>query len=284
MRRSVVAIVCVVIACALAVWSWTNAGDGSKRDVWAEWELATDAYQLSYEEVVSAASAILAAECMSESGAPMQVDADVFRPRPRPPGVNKVGRLVFSEGVAREFGYRFPTVATGWTPSPILDEDYAACLDRALDELPAPPVENHAYGVSAAAYWAALHSPAVRLASEEWRNCMSTGGVRDLPETPEEMPNAAAWEQIGVAPENVDSLSEPTESERTMAMADATCRRSSGFDSALYEAESAENARLAVEKVEVLEAERRAHERRRRAAQAVVTHYLDQAGFASQTR
>ena len=103
---------------------------------------------------------------------------------------------------------------------------------------------------------------------------MSDAGVQSLPQNPEEMPNVAAWAQIGVDPVEVDSLVEPTEAERAMAVLDAKCRVSAGFDAALYEAEVAENARLTAAKVEDLESERRAHELRRSVAEAIVTSYL----------
>ncbi|WP_062137698.1 hypothetical protein [Demequina aestuarii] len=156
------------------------------------------------------------------------------------------GRKLFDVDIAAAYGYRSPD----WLPpdvvaaeqefsSLVLTPEKQAAVDRCItqdarDELPLPANYTQlAVDLASEALATALESTEVEDAAAAWRECMGPLGIPDLPESPLAMPTDALMDEWGMdqpgAQASADQIS--------IAVADAECRASSGYDATLYNAE-----------------------------------------------
>lgn len=213
--------------------------------------LPLDPYQVSDDEVErwNYAELLLQGECAASRGFALDVpwrDLEELGS----PSRDTVGRKIFNVELARQWGYLSapsvePTMddwlAFGESLSSITPEQSTvldSCLAEARKALPLEdlmPAVNTAYGLSSMSYEEAKSSPKVKDAAAAWHECMITAGVSDLPEAPWDMPS----ESIRSARPTGEAVSGTSASEREIEIAvqDAECQVSTGFDVAFYQAQ-----------------------------------------------
>jgi hypothetical protein len=181
-----------------------------------------------------------------------------------PPGTttgeswNAAGRKLFSVELAETYGYgnsgqiaRSPEAEQAWLDgensrravAEQAPEAAESCFDQStavLDDEPSWQVYDLAMEIAGGASGDAQESREVKEAASRWRECMADAGLPDLPAVPEEMPPASVDDGGGSAidaPYSVGDEFDVSAEERRVAVADATCQDSSGYASALYDAE-----------------------------------------------
>jgi hypothetical protein len=177
------------------------------------------------------ARALLAQQCLEG-----EIDGRI-----PPPGVitgaepidPRTGQRNFNLQVAQQYGYELPpqtpaeaqagSIGVGST-----QEQAVECGQRTRERLGLPPAASLAQFVNAG-FDAVSTNTDVQAASAAWRQCMTPAGVIDLPETPADMPTSSV--QL-----SGDRAGVPLAAERAIAIADATCRVSSGYDEAVLNA------------------------------------------------
>lgn len=146
----------------------------------------------------------------------------------------------FNEAIAQQWGYQLPAPAnlgtTGFPPgfeiTPAIDEKILACGDKTASRLGRPP--SQALAAIESAGWDALDAnpPTVDSAAEAWVECMAPAGVVDLPDDPDKMPSPSVGAASSGQGMSAPGAVAPTAREREVAVLDAQCRETAGFDSA----------------------------------------------------
>jgi hypothetical protein len=171
------------------------------------------------------------------------------------PSWNTVGRKLFDERLAAQYGYHnspdnSATPDSDWNA--LRDSDLSGadlekvnkCQAEAYEVLPG--AQGDANVVSGFA-WKATEDIAkdekVVTSAKRWNECMIPLGVPDLPPSPSGIPTESQAKRFGFDGEKALGLT-PSLDEIDQAVADARCRESSGYSEAFYLAEW--NAHLAV--------------------------------------
>lgn len=208
------------------------------------WSLPLDDYYPTVTQQNHAVSLKVAA-CMKGVGVrdwPIEDPA-----RYLPPTFTSRVRKVFNEKLARQFGYH-----SGQSARPVdlveppLTPDQEITLttcQRAAQKEFGSESKTFAFvqGQAAAGADSALRSKPVKLAAEEWHDCMLPLGLPDLPATPlGNMPTDSQRAKFGLQ-NNEDAIGKQTlvatPQEIREAVFDASCRESSGYSRALYQQE-----------------------------------------------
>ena len=183
---------------------------------------------------------LLASRCLADT-----VPYLVSTPRDVVNGFDmRTGQMEFNAEIAADRGYsalRARTAPDTAVPDsititdPILAE-MVECGSKADERLGRPP-ERLVNSIDSAGWNAVESSALVAEAAVQWKQCMQPVGVIDLPDTPLTMPSPSIEALSGVAP-GTDGGGTPAPSprEREIAMADAACRESSGYDTAVFDA------------------------------------------------
>lgn len=178
---------------------------------------------------------------------------------------NSVGRRLFTEELARTWGYHeaheptyyanYATNLAANTRTLSAAEQAAGtqCIASLRKELPdIAPIANQISGYAGQAFTEASTNPAVVKAQSAWRECMLPAGVSDLPDSPADMPSQTLKDEFDISPDT-DSVA-PTISarEREVASMDAGCRTTSGYQKTSYEAEWDAQTRLVSKNADLL--------------------------------
>ncbi|ROQ38523.1 hypothetical protein EDF46_2161 [Frondihabitans sp. PhB188] len=234
------------------------------------WRLPLDRYVDDSAADERYAEALLVARCLRSRG--------IDRPVPsRPPTTaearttSAAGLTPFSEEIAARFGYhQAPRRDRSPSRETARDAVSAACLDEARTVL----VTDHpeiplAQALVAEARDTTSASAAVREASDRWAMCMSPHGVSDLGTRPVDMPSDSVSERFGLAG-HADRGSAPSAAEVELAVADATCRVTSGYRDAYYAGEWSQQESLLLANADELERSRvEIEEKKKRIARVI---------------
>ncbi len=262
------AVTALLAGCTDSGLAPSDTGPSSAPEGLATYRLPLDDYIISPFEwdLGNYAENLLAEQCMNSHGYEWSVprrDVDSLAP---PATQSASGRRIFNVDIAKTYGYHQPD----WLPenvvkaeqalgSQVLSAEKQTALDSCITEdarttLPLPQnYEQLGTYLANDALARALESEEVVSAIQQWRTCMAPAGIDDLPESPLGMPGeslAAEW-RVG-EPDTVASVAEIE-----MAIDDATCREQSGFDVALYTAESRFQEAALSENADALLAEQR---------------------------
>lgn len=248
--------------------------DAVERDQ-KRWALPTDPYDLAMASVLEASAyEVKHLACMRSHGVTdLPRRWDIAAPPPETLAADG-SSMLFNEMLAEKYGYRAAPDPRDLLEAEILaagDESilssrdssfhqiYEDCHSEVTEEFfemsaikDLPEVEGvlNSYDKLRVD----LRSQELAQAAQLWRDCMRPQGVSDLPDTP--------W-PVGTLPESLHDRwdwrlgGSASEDERSLAMADASCRRSSGWFDALYEAEWDLRESFVKEHREELEAIRR---------------------------
>jgi hypothetical protein len=214
----------------------------------AQWTLPLDDFLPGNSHLPDYADALVIQDCLAAEGfnwpVPWQDVEDtgsVSR--------NSAYRRLFSETFAAQYGYHlapwsspsadswreFVAVAAGMAEQPGFEDAYGKCREDGRAELPAVDSETQDYGTSLASstYDQARLADAVMAAAAKWRECLSTAGLSELPDSPENMPPPSENEQWKV----LDNSTTAGAEEIRIASADAACRTSTGYSTVMYQTE-----------------------------------------------
>lgn len=244
------------------------SGEVSKQDV-TRWVMPLDEFASpSLMALPNYASNLLIAECLGEEGIdwpiPWQPTDDASY---MPPTANSSGFPNLTVETAREFGYRAPAMAGMLVaPSqenqdalmklnaiaastPGFDPLFNSCLEQARKTLPdheSAAIYNQLNGWNWEAMGPALQEVAVQEGAAAWKSCLLDEGYPvDLaapfdPDADEAMPTQALLQALGIPSRYQPGDGGPenplTQAEIDLAVADATCRQSSGWNDATYQA------------------------------------------------
>ncbi|QAY63226.1 hypothetical protein ET495_08195 [Xylanimonas allomyrinae] len=176
--------------------------------------------------------------------------AGVVEYRPSRPGEDtnptfdeRTMQIVFTEEIAQQFGYpqlrTIPQPDTAIPDSVTITAEIQArmveCGQRADERLGVAP-QRLLNAIEATAWMGVEDDDAVAQATTRWRECMAPVGLIDLPDRPQLMPtdsirNAAS--PTGQDESDSGSVA-ASEWERGIAVADAHCRTTSGYDRAVH--------------------------------------------------
>lgn len=181
-----------------------------------------------------------------------------------------VGRSMFNLLGAQQNGYRVPDDGTGSSPwtqyvnRPLADDESTAldkCVRAVVADKDVPKWNRRdltfASDLASAAVSGSYQDSEVLAKAKLWHDCMGPEGIDDLPSSPESMPSASmqarfGWDSVGT----VDSGPTLTSDEIEVAVFDANCRTSSGYQNALYEAEWHRQVQLVEDNIDALTAVR----------------------------
>jgi hypothetical protein len=192
---------------------------------------------------------LLVEPCMNKAGYAWNVPwQDLMKDHT--PSLNAAGVNDFSETLAEQWGYHFapvddPSNAT-WhafaqselTLSDAKEAALTACVSSARKVLPRLSVSAQVGAqLSAQADDAAEQDPSVKKADGRWVTCMLPEGITDLPADPQDMPSASLTARFSITQDVSTTVPIVSSAERAVAVADAKCRASSGYDSTLNDDE-----------------------------------------------
>lgn len=196
----------------------------------------------------------------------------------------RTGQGKFDVDIAREWGYPYlhslpgpdSAVPDDVNITPEINEKMIQCgkeTDKILGQPPfSLPRSIEQAGWDVAGWDPAALDPTIADAQMKWKACMIPAGIIDLPEDPSEMPPASVVQppQDGIA----DVAAPPaTAREKDVAVLDAQCRESSGFDQAEFQARV--NAELAAigRDVDGFEAARKAYQEYDKRVQSLLNQF-----------
>ncbi len=271
-RRSIVPLPVVAAAALALLLSGCTAAESPAPKAPAEdlthWTMPLDEFQsASTDALHDYATMLLGAECLAKNGVEYDVpwqptDDESYLPAP----TNFSSFPILTLDIAREQGYRAPR-STGSLgtfneqlearepflllrqTTPGFDTLWDSCLDDANAQLPGEKGEvdyENTTGAWVNQSWETTQrDPSVREADSRWRECMIAVGYRALPDGPlrgddEWMPTQALRAELGIPdryqPGDGGAENPLTQEEIDLAVDDATCRESSGWTEAMYEA------------------------------------------------
>lgn len=231
------------------------------------------------------AESLLVEVCMNSRGYEWPIARRDVETLELSPVRSESGRRLFSIEIAESFGYHEPetlppdvvaadrALATLIT-TPDMEAAIETCIvDEARTELPIPGTEIQQGAILAnQALQSAFGDPAVVEAARLWRECMAPMGVSDLPAAPDgedAMPSPSLQLKFGLG----DPDSVPSVDEIELATADASCRESSGYAQALYDAEWRLQRDALLENADTLTSHRAEIERYVSEARRVINEY-----------
>lgn len=224
----------------------------------SQWVMPLDQFQdPSTDALLSYAENLLVADCLEGEGInwpiPWQPTNDESYLEPP---ANISGFPALTVALATESGYHV-NFNPGWRggshesvvelnaialSTPGFEPVFGACLDEAREQVPTLAVSestNRLLGWRAEADSLADDPPAVVDAGARWQQCLKDAGYVSVPDSPYEkdeadafMPSDELRAELGIPPRQ----SELTQQEIGLAVADASCRESSGWSEAYYQA------------------------------------------------
>ena len=213
------------------------------------WVMPMDSYLPSPEADESSyyAGILVDASCLTKAGYPTAVPFRDPSRSWRSDTVNASGRRIFTIETATRFGYHDAPAdlpnRDEW--SRFLHSDLSAKASNALDTCRDHPSEtvpnverihNALADHAMAADERAQQSTEVKAAAAAWRECMAPLGVADLPDAPWDMPAPSQAAQFGLEGDEGRNTDQASSAEIAAAVHDATCRESTGFSTAYYDA------------------------------------------------
>ena len=247
---AVVAIVAGVVAYGIPANAAYAVPDLPEKDVDA-WTMPLDRYVTVGESSSNYAQLLVVQPCMIEGG----YDEYVLPWRDvaaadRADELSRNGSLrlrAFDLATAETRGYHAQSVidpgftawaafaAQGWTEAKSTRFD--TCVQRARKTVPSlSDAANRTQSVvrlNNAAFEGARDDPTVTATWADWRSCLQAARVGDVADDPSGMPTRDMVDRF----QTLDASTPPTDDELEIATADARCRESSGYRSALYVAE-----------------------------------------------
>lgn len=227
------------------------------------WTMPLDQYMVSraQSQRESYATVLLTQNCLDEEGYINKVPTmsivdddsgirDVFTPE------SVAINGYHSAGVLRDTDPAW----TAYTQRPMSEKEAEAvdaCVRKVLDDgfvRYDNQVLNFASGLAQAAVSGSFQDPDVKSAGARWHECMAPRGIEDLPADPSEMPSPSISLRFGLSatPEAGQAVSVSPE-EIELAVFDAECRQSSGYEEARYGAEWSRQVTLLAENLDALE-------------------------------
>lgn len=256
-QRRLAATLPATLTCALlAACSATSPSEAGAEDLAraeAVWSLPSDKLHPRNLTIGDYAENKLQQACMQARSFNWPVPEDGDAPAGSPTA-NAQGRRLFHEQVARQYGYRFfLTIPSGDGAADRLNtrtltapEEKASkiCLAEARKRLPRPETTLEVYKLEQEAHYAARKDESVLEGTSTWRRCLRDqhGNVTDLPSWPPDMPGLALRAKFGL--DQPEASPRPSQAELRLAVADARCRASSGFTTALFRAERLQLERI----------------------------------------
>ncbi len=221
-----------------------------ERDI-ENWVMPLDRYLALDPFLANYAENLLVMPCMAAAGYEWTVPVQDIRDAPSATR-NAVDRQVFTREIAASYGYHDagPLAApnAAWrqlvTDKQFIpaDEERALveCLEQARVELPVPTGQMKlATTLAHQARDLAQIDPDVISAGRSWQECMASSGIADLPLTPINMPSPSMAQSFEIASASAEEIA--------IALRDAECRDTSGWDEALYNVEWAAQLQLLAE-------------------------------------
>lgn len=287
---AVLAGVVVLSACTAGQPSSTGgvgAGIPAKNE--AQWVLPLDQFADQSSALRDYVDQLMVGNCLGKEGVDWPVP---WQPLNRPAvsaSFTAGGSRLFTEKIAAQYSYHtipvtyrgkaawaaaFMTTSAMVNRDPSIGVKFDACLTQVRKKVPVPPTDdlNYATISGSAIYEAGLQEAKVRAATAKWRSCIDAAGFGGLAQTPAQMPGPARAEQWKLGePSTTASL--VSEAERRTASADATCRASSGWSRALYDAEYARQVTFVKKNADRLDRVRRELAKDRARLLAAATQY-----------
>ena len=260
----------VVVAGTLAVGGCTasqESAEATPAKNLEQWVLPLDQFASSTSGLRDYVENLMVADCLGKQGIDWPVPWRPLDASQVSPSYTAGGARLFTETIATRYGYHLiPVVYQGREEQreastqiaalvqrdPSVDDKSTACLDKARITIPLPSMENYNYATlsAAAVFDASLQDDAVLTATQAWQTCIDRAGFGGLADSPVDMPGEAKFMEWDLgAPSDVVPISAE---EIRMATADATCRLSSGWSEALYDASYSRQVALVKENADKL--------------------------------
>jgi len=208
------------------------------------WALPTDAYTGTTNGLYVAVKETVVQDCMAKKGLSYEVYPYSAASEKSQVGTGS-GHMLFNEEIAAKYGYSAPPEDS---IQPRLD------IERKQDQNPSSWKQERdacfaeadkadiikkldTQGGLASSVVADVNPPGLDTAAAKWRSCMAPLGLADLEKAPGGYPSSSFAQQIG-ATGNEEDYKDPsqhpvTDYELKVAVQDAKCRASSGYDTIL---------------------------------------------------
>lgn len=212
------------------------------------WALPTDAYTGTTNGLYVAVKETVVQDCMAKKGLSYEVYPYSAASEKSQVGTGS-GHMLFNEEIAAKYGYSAPPEDS---IQPRLD------IERKQDQNPSSWKQERdacfaeadkadiikkldTQGGLPSSVVADVNPPGLDTAAAKWRSCMAPLGLADLEKAPGGYPSSSFAQQIG-ATGNEEDYKDPsqhpvTDYELKVAVQDAKCRASSGYDTILYNAQ-----------------------------------------------
>ena len=212
------------------------------------WALPTDAYTGTTNGLYVAVKETVVQDCMTKKGLSYEVYPYSAASEKSQVGTGS-GHMLFNEEIASKYGYSAPPEDS---IQPRLD------IERKQDQNPSSWKQERdacfaeadkadiikkldTQGGLPSSVVADVNPPGLDAAAAKWRSCMAPLGLADLEKAPGGYPSSSFAQQIG-ATGNEEDYKDPsqhpvTDYELKVAVQDAKCRTSSGYDTILYNAQ-----------------------------------------------
>lgn len=212
------------------------------------WALPTDAYTGTTNGLYVAVKETVVQDCMAKKGLSYEVYPYSAASEKSQVGTGS-GHMLFNEEIAAKYGYSAPPEDS---IQPRLD------IERKQDQNPSSWKQERdacfaeadkadiikkldTQGGLPSSVVADVNPPGLDAAAAKWRSCMAPLGLADLEKAPGTYPSSSFAQQIrgtGNEEDYKDPSQHPvTDYELKVAVQDAKCRASSGYDTILYNAQ-----------------------------------------------
>lgn len=267
-RQRIGAVSCVfgVIALLTACESSSSMNStpvSTKQNV-ADWAMPLDPYTDDQKVNEEYAENLLVGSCMDKRGAewpvahqPVEDDGNGTS--------NPSGRTLFNVDIARKYGYHQANnldkpgfeearriIDSGRQLTSTEQAAFDTCLSEARQTLGTEeslPQLAASYGADP--YEETKASAPVNAAARRWARCMAPQGISDLGSNPVDMPSASVARMFGLDGDG-DASSRPSKAEIELAVADAGCQATSGYEKAFYDGEWNRQSKVVAENADSL--------------------------------
>lgn len=212
------------------------------------WALPTDAYAGTTNGLYVAVKETVVQDCMTKKGLSYEVYPYSAASEKSQVGTGS-GHMLFNEEIAAKYGYSLPPEDS---IQPRLDierkqdqnpSSWKQARDACFAEADKADIikKLDTQGGLSTSVVSNVNPPGLDTAAAKWRSCMAPLGLADLEKAPGGYPSSSFAQQIG-ATVNEEDYKDPsqhpvTDYELKVAVQDAKCRTSSGYDTILYNAQ-----------------------------------------------
>jgi len=212
------------------------------------WALPTDAYAGTTNGLYVAVKETVVQDCMTKKGLSYEVYPYSAASEKSQVGTGS-GHMLFNEEIAAKYGYSLPPEDS---IQPRLDierkqdqnpSSWKQARDACFAEADKADIikKLDTQGGLSTSVVSNVNPPGLDAAAAKWRSCMAPLGLTDLEKAPGGYPSSSFAQQIG-ATGNEEDYKDPfqhpvTDYELKVAVQDAKCRTSSGYDTILYNAQ-----------------------------------------------